>query len=213
MLGVRYAGPLPRDARLTSLSLYPHSIFTAETDRFETREELLRATVKDDAVIIIEGEVGEFSVPDGLASFVSERAGLWPDAGRSGPFSRSGLFENRGECHSGGRWPGHSRRPHGRAAHLYGGRPPRSRFRAGRACATIPITAESPTFGRETTWTPAAGTRRGHEGVCRPFVRGNFLPRGSHPCPARRHVGRCHPPAQSISKIVPAMCRGPPLML
>lgn len=124
VLGVRYAGPLPRDARLTSLSLDPHPIFTAETDRFETREELLRATVKDDAVIIIEGEVGEFSVPDGLASFVSERAGLWPDAERSGPFSRSGLFENRGECHSGGRWPGHSRRPHGRTAHLYGGRPP-----------------------------------------------------------------------------------------
>ena len=63
VLGVRCAGPLPRDARLTSLSLYPHPIFTAETDRFETREELLRATVKDDAVIIIEGEVGEFSVP------------------------------------------------------------------------------------------------------------------------------------------------------
>lgn len=63
VLGVRYAGPLPKDARLTSISLYPHPVLTAETDRFETREDLLRATVKDDAVIIMEGEVGEFSVP------------------------------------------------------------------------------------------------------------------------------------------------------
>lgn len=133
--GVRCAGPLPRDARLTSLSLYPHPIFTAETDRFETREELLRATVKDDAAIIMEGEVGKFSVPMAwLRSYRRGRVfGLIPR--EAALFHDPAYLKIVANAIRAVRWPVHSRRPHGRSAHLYGGRPP-GRFRdhvSGRA--------------------------------------------------------------------------------
>ncbi|MSU73475.1 MAG: hypothetical protein EXS43_14245 [Opitutus sp.] len=195
VLGVRYAGPLPRDARLTSLSLYPHPIFTAETDRFETREELLRATVKDDAVIIIEGEVGEFSVPMAwLRSYRRGRVfGLMP--GEAALFHDPAYLKIMANAIRAGRWPVHSRRPHGRSAHLYGGRPP-GRFRdhvsgrAGRVLRSRSRRSRLRLDGRRRGRPPLVhgAARRGHEGVCRPFVRGNFLPRGSHPGPARRHV-------------------------
>jgi type 1 glutamine amidotransferase len=64
LLGVHFGGPFANGAPLRVINLFPHAIFSG-VDRFDTLESVCRLDLDPDAEVVMEGTIGEESVPTG----------------------------------------------------------------------------------------------------------------------------------------------------